>query len=159
MLRPYTVILLTCVLAACQPSKDGSEISKAETPTTLKDKVETVQPIAGEIRLVLVEPVSEPLACIVPIRVENGLSTEVSVTMIGFGVTGPGGSTTGNMFAPNIAPGKTYESRVILEGRSCNAYDSLNVSNINCSSGGESCVQNLSFKDGTALKFAETPQP
>jgi len=139
MTKFYLWPLTACLLLACQP----------DNPDVITDDTQ----IEEKIKLVLLEPVSEAHACILPIRVENGLSADVNVVMIGFDVTGPGGETKGNMFAPTANPGDSSEARVILGGQGCDAYDTVTVNDHNCSSAGESCLDNLIFVDGDHMRF------
>ena len=121
MTKSYLWPLTACLLLACQP--DGVDEIPVQTDVDAAvDTVDAPKIESGKVRLVLREPVSETHACILPIRVENGLSTEANVVMIAFDVTGPGGETKGNMFAPAAGPGDSSEARVILEG--CLLYTS-----------------------------------
>ena len=108
---------------------------------------------AGAVVLRLNEPVSEPLACIIPISVENGLEATTRVVMIAFDLMGSGDGAKGNMFAPAAEPGEITEARVIVEGQSCEAYDTISIPEIRCTSGNESCENRLEFIDGKALRF------
>lgn len=152
MTKFYLWPLTACLLLACQP--DNPDVITDDTQIEeVVESVEAPKIESGKIKLVLVEPVSEAHACILPIRVENGLSADVNVVMIGFDVTGPGGETKGNMFAPTANPGDSSEARVILGGQGCDAYDTVTVNDHNCSSAGESCLDNLIFVDGDHMRF------
>lgn len=152
------IILLSVVLlAACQPSDADSDLSVApqEIETTPLTEDKSV-PKDGAVTIVLRNPVSETRACIVPIRIENGLEEDVNVTMIGFSVTGPGEDTTGNMFAPVAAPGTASEARVILEGQSCDAFDTVTVPEVLCKAGEDNCRAKVKFEDGDELSFSQS---
>jgi len=58
-----------------------------------------------------------------------------------------------DMFAPTANPGDSSEARVILGGQGCDAYDTVTVNDHNCSSAGESCLDNLIFVDGDHMRF------
>ena len=157
------LLLLTLPLLACQPADKTSEknsedvsVSQAENkldqPTQPLKREESISK-DGQVRLVLQTPVSEPRACILPIRVENGLEASVSVTMIGFSVTGPGDDTRGNMFAPIAGSGAVSEARVILEGQSCDAYDQVTASEVVCRSNDTDCSDLVQLKEGGGLRF------
>ena len=141
-------ILLSVILAACQPGENGADIPlAAETDLAVQDDV---------VALRLNEPVSEPRACIIPIRVENGLDDPTSVTMIAFNLTGPGDDAKGNMFAPAAQPGEVSEARVIVEGQSCDAFDTISIPEIRCTSGDETCEDKIELIDGSALRFSQS---
>lgn len=155
MMRPFIILSLAVVLAACQPStsteseagvEDSQEVVKTELDIVEKD---------GQIRVILQNPVSEPRACILPIRVENGLEKPANVTMIGFAVTGLGDDARGNMFAPVAASGMVSEARVIIEGQSCDAFNTLTVPEVLCTSGDEDCSDVVELKDGGGLSFTQ----
>lgn len=138
-------------LAACQPSETKSDMAVqdvAATPVVSSDVVE------DQVRIILGEPVAEARACILPITVANGLDGNVTITMIGFTVGGPGEDTQANMFAPAAAPGETSEPRVILEGQSCDAFDTVQVENIQCKVDGESCNAALDYVDHPQMGFS-----
>lgn len=140
-------------LAACKPAKTDEAI----TPSLDITKGEEVD-IAikdGAVRLRLMTPVAEPFACIIPIRVENGLDSNTNVTMIGFSVTGPGEDARGNMFAPIAEAGEMSEARVIIEGQSCGAFDTLSIPEIRCTSGQEACEEQIELIDGGGLRFSK----
>lgn len=147
------IFLAAILVAACQPSVSDIE-SVAETAVKVAPQ-ETAVVVDGKVRLRLKAPASEPRACIIPIRIENGLSAEVNVTMIGFGLTGPGEDSKGNMFAPVAKSGEASEARVIVEGQSCDAYDTLSIPEIRCTSAGESCAAAVEFIDGDTLRFSQ----
>jgi hypothetical protein len=111
---------------------------------------------ADAVRLRLKPPVSEPLACIFPIQIENGLADRTSVTMIAFKLTGPGNDANGNMFAPAADPNALVEARVIVEGQSCEAYDTLSIPEIRCTSGEDNCASKVELIDGGGLRFAKS---
>lgn len=138
------------LLAACQPTKGGADLPLEKTSSETAIVVQE-----GIVRLRLNEPVSEPLACIIPIRVENGLADPTNVTMIAFNLTGPGEDAKGNMFAPISEPGGVSEARVIVEGQSCDAFDTISIPEIRCTSGGQSCEDKIDLKSGDALKFSQ----
>jgi len=93
---------------------------------------------------------------IIPITVENGLDTPTSVTMIAFDLSGPGEDAKGNMFAPQAAAGDRSEARVIVEGQSCDAFDTLTIPEIRCTSGEENCSADVEFVDGDDLRFSQS---
>ncbi len=141
-------------LAACQPG----QTDKTDKPVLQGEAGmgEAVAVKTGVVRLRLSPPVSEPYACIFPIRVENGLEDETSVTMIGFNLSGPGEDARGNMFAPRADAGEVIEARVIVEGQSCDAYDTLSIPEIRCTSGEENCATKVELIDGGGLRFAKS---
>ena len=143
-------ILLAALLTACQSGNDDAK-SPAETDPAPVEAAVSVK--AGAVVLRLNEPVSEPLACIIPISVENGLEATTRVVMIAFDLMGSGDGAKGNMFAPAAEPGEITEARVIVEGQSCKAYDTISIPEIRCTSGNESCENKLEFIDGKALRF------
>lgn len=138
------------LLAACQPSHTEMEAPPKENVTEITG-VE-----AGVVKLVLNPPVSEPRACIIPITVENGLDDPTNVTMIGFDLTGPGEDAKGNMFAPQAAAGDVSQARVIVEGQSCEAFDTISAPEVRCTSGEENCAAEVKFIDGEVLRFSQT---
>jgi len=144
-------VLLSMPLNACQqpsqPNTEGTEEAGAEEAGTVK---------AGVVRLRLKTPVSEKFACVVPIQLENGLDNSTNVTMIGFKVIGPGDDASGNMFAPSAAPGETTEARVVIQGQSCDAFDTLSIPEVRCTSGDEDCAAKVELIDGGGLRFART---
>lgn len=156
MIRPFIFISLAALLAACQPSSpEGTESAIEDAPQSgVTPQVQTVEK-DGQIRVILQTPVSEPRACIIPIRIENGLENPTNVTMIGFSVTGPGEDARGNMFAPVAASGEVSEARVILEGQSCDAFNTLTVPEVLCTSGDEDCRDLVELKDGGGLSFTQ----
>lgn len=137
-------LLAAALLAACQPAQTGTQ-DAGEPEIT-----------AGVVGLRLNTPVSEPFACIFPIRIENGLNDSTSVTMIAFKVTGPGEDANGNMFAPPAEAGQASEARVIVEGQSCEAFDTLSIPEIRCTSGEQDCSADVELIDGGGLRFART---
>lgn len=147
----FPCCLMAMSLAACQESEPpvSSVGGDAETEAIIG-----VQ--SGVVRLRLSTPVSEPRACIIPIRVENGLGADTSVTMIGFTLQGSGDDAKGNMFAPKAPAGEFSEARVIVEGQSCDAYDTLSIPEIRCTSGDENCAAKVELIDGGGLRFAKT---
>lgn len=149
---------IICVigLAACQPAEtDGNIDVEPDTPEMTVPASEDIVQKDGKVRVVLQESVSEPRACIVPIRIENGLEGDVNVTMIGFDVTGPGEDAKGNMFAPVAESGTASEARVILEGQSCDAFDTLSVPEVLCKEDDADCSAKIEFEDGTDLSFSQ----
>jgi hypothetical protein len=146
--------LAACSLAACQPEK--SDDSLVPVLDAESKSAETINVKAGLVRVRLMTPVSEPRACIFPIRVENGLEEDTNITLIGFSLSGPGDDAKGNMFAPVAAAGGTSEARVIVEGQSCDAYDTLSIPDILCKSGEEACAAKVELVDGGGLRFAKT---
>lgn len=143
-------ILLAVLLVACQPADGDAELPLTEVAAEAEVVVQ-----AGIVRLRLSEPVSEPRACIIPIRIENGLDDQTNVTMIAFSLTGPGEDARGNMFAPIAEPGGVSEARVIVEGQSCDAFDTISIPEIRCTSGEEACEDKIELKSGEALKFSQ----
>jgi len=142
------IIFMGLILAACQPSDKESEI------LIEKDVAGVVQDDVVALRLN--DPVSEPRACIIPIHIENGLDDPTSVTMIAFDLTGPGEDAKGNMFAPVAEPGEISEARVIVEGQSCDAFDTISIPEILCKSGEETCADKVKLIDGEALRFSQS---
>ncbi len=141
--------LTILILSACQaPSSESEEKTDEKTPEVQS----SVKP--GTIGLRLTPPVSEPKACIFPIGIENGLDNPTSVTMIAFKVTGPGEDASGNMFAPAVDPGERSEARVIIQGQSCDAFDTLTIPEVRCTSGEQDCSSKVELIDGGGLKFA-----
>ncbi|WP_427453432.1 hypothetical protein [Litorimonas sp. WD9-15] len=153
-----TVATLSLIsLTACQPSVDSDIAVEAErgAPDASVQAVDDAVQKDGKVRVVLQDPVSEPRACIVPIRIENGLEGDVSVTMIGFDVTGPGEDTKGNMFAPVAESGMASEARVILEGQSCDAFETITVPEVLCKEDDADCRAKIEFEDGADLSFSQ----
>lgn len=142
-------MLCAFALAACQPST-------TETDLPVETDAAAQQVKDGVVALVLNPPVSEPRACIIPITVENGLDAPTSVTMIAFDLTGAGEDAKGNMFAPQAASGESSEARVIVEGQSCDAFDTLTIPEIRCTSGEDNCADDVEFVDGDALRFSQS---
>ena len=147
-------LLSALALIACQPSQSGKAIDGQ--PDKAADKIADVTVKPGVVRLQLTAPVSEPFACIIPIKVLNGLESSSNVTMIGFSLSGPGEDAKGNMFAPSAAAGETSEARVIVEGQSCDAYDTISIPEVRCTSGEENCASKVEFIDGGGLRFSKT---
>lgn len=147
-MKQYCLPLL--LLVACQPA-DKAAVTPAERDVKLSDAAVE----AGVVALRLNDPVSEARACIIPISVENGLETATNVTMIGFDLTGPGDDAKGNMFAPAAEPGEISEARVIVEGQSCAAFDTISIPEIRCTSGEESCEDKVELIDGGGLRFSQ----
>lgn len=139
-------IFIAAILAACQP---------ADSDTDLPLELDEAGVEAGVVAIRLNDPVSEPRACIIPIQIENGLDAATSVTMIAFDLTGPGEDAKGNMFAPAADAGGVSEARVIVEGQSCDAFDTLSIPEIRCTSGDESCEDKVELIDGEALRFSQ----
>lgn len=139
-------IFIAAILAACQP---------ADSDTDLPLELDEAGVEAGVVAIRLNDPVSEPRACIIPIQIENGLDAATSVTMIAFDLTGPGEDAKGNMFAPAAGAGGVSEARVIVEGQSCDAFDTLSIPEIRCTSGDESCEDKVELIDGEALRFSQ----
>ena len=144
-------LLPIVLLAACQPTDNNTvlplEDDRVAVETVVQDDV---------VALRLSDPVSEPRACIIPIRVENGLDNPANVTMIAFNLTGPGDDAKGNMFAPAADPGEISEARVIVEGQSCDAFDTISIPEIRCTSGDETCENKIELIDGGGLRFSQT---
>ena len=141
-------LLCAALLAACQPAATDSDVL-IEEETVASDVQD------GIVRVTLNTPVSEPRACIIPITIENGLDDPTSVTMIAFDLRGPGEDAKGNMFAPAAEPDATSEARVIVEGQSCDAFDTLSIPEIRCTSGDEDCAADVEFIDGDELRFSQ----
>ncbi len=149
-----TISLLTACNAADSDTKSSDTIL-IENPTLIETPTSKTVAKDGKVHLRLMTPVAEPRACILPIRIENGLEADVNVTMIGFSLTGPGEDTTGNMFAPVAKSGEFSEARVILEGQSCNAFDTVIPSEIMCKAGEETCAPKVELMDGDSLRFSQ----
>ena len=146
-------LLLAACLSACQPStSDDKTIAEEQAKVSFED----IPVKADVVRLRLKSPVSEPYACIFPIQIENGLSDSTKVTMIAFKVMGPGDDANGNMFAPPAPAGEKSEARVIVEGQSCDAFDTLSIPEIRCTSGEDNCAAKVELIDGGGLRFART---
>lgn len=139
-------IFIAAFLAACQPA-DGDTDLPIETEAAVQD---------GVVAIRLNDPVSEPRACIIPIQIENGLDAPTNVTMIAFDLSGPGEDAKGNMFAPAAEAGDISEARVIVEGQSCDAFDTLSIPEIRCKSGEENCDNKIELIDGGGLRFSQT---
>ena len=148
--------LFASALAACQPGETPGEMPGNMVLDGDAKAAEVVEVKAGVVRVRLTTPVSEPRACIIPIRVENGLEEDTNITLIGFSLSGPGEDAKGNMFAPVASAGGFSEARVIVEGQSCDAYDTLSIPDILCKSGEEACAPKVELVDGGGLKFAKT---
>jgi hypothetical protein len=153
-MKQFLALAAITTLVACQPAT--SEGEPALDNESAGEAAAPAEILAGRVSLTLREPVAEPRACILPIVIGNGTDSPVTVTMIGFAITGPGEDTTGNMFSPEAAPGETSEARVILEGQSCDAYDAVRVENIQCKSGGETCNDQLDYNDYPTMRFIKT---
>lgn len=147
-------IFTAAFLIACQPS--SVEVDKQVLEETSKVSAEDLAVKSGAVRLRLQTPVSEPFACIFPIEIQNGLTDSTSVTMIGFNITGAGDDAKGNMFAPVAEAGSKSVARVIVEGQSCEAYDTLMIPEIRCTSGENDCAEKMELLNGGGLKFAQT---
>ena len=147
------LILLAALLPACQPEAGSDQLPADNKPGVTETRPKPAVK-SGVVRLRLNAPVSEPLACIIPIAIENGLEASTRVTMIAFKLAGPGDDGTGNMFAPAAAPGEISEARVVVEGQSCDAFDLIRIPEIRCTSGEESCADKVELIDGKALRFS-----
>ena len=146
-------ILMAAFLSACQPATDVDETPPAQAKPIIAETQPEVK--TGVVRLRINPPVSEPRACIIPIAVENGLAASASVTMIAFNLSGPGEAGRSNMFAPVAAPGEVTEARVIVEGQSCDAFDTISIPELRCTSNDESCEDKVELIDGESLRFAQ----
>ena len=157
------LIIMAALLSACQQPAVDAEKTPPETqsapatpvlkkPVTAENKPDVK---SGVVRLRINQLVSEPRACIIPILVENGLAAPTSVTMIAFNLSGPGEDGRGNMFAPVAAPGEISEARVIVEGQSCDAFDTISIPELRCTSNDESCEDKVELIDGESLRFAQ----
>ena len=144
-------LLPLILLAACQPADTDMELPSEDTVKVTEAVVQD-----DVVALRLSEPVSEPRACIIPIRIENGLDDPTNVTMIAFSLTGPGEDAKGNMFAPVAQPGEVSEARVIVEGQSCDAFDTISIPEIRCTSGDETCEDKIELIGGGGLRFSQT---
>ena len=148
-------ILLAALLTACQPEAESIQAPSAPAAAVTKAEIKPKPEVkAGVVRLRLNAPVSEPLACIIPISVENGLEASTRVTMIAFKLTGPGNDGTGNMFAPAASAGEISEARVVVEGQSCAAFNVIHIPEIRCTSDEQSCTDKIELIDGKALRFS-----
>jgi len=145
-------ILLAVLLAACQPVDGDTDVS-IDDEVLETESADLVQDNTVVLRLN--KPVSEPRACIIPIRIENGLANPTSVTMIAFDLSGPGEAAKGNMFAPAAEPGGVSVARVIVEGQSCDAFDTITIPEIRCTSGEESCEDKVEFIGNADLRFSQ----
>jgi hypothetical protein len=154
LMSATTSLFASCLIVACQPA-ETDDVTLPESLEVDVASIDAVDVKNGVVQLRLLDPVAEPRACIVPIRVENGLTADVNVTMIGFAVTGPGEDTKGNMFAPVAAAGDTSEARVILEGQSCDAFDTLTIPEVLCKADGDNCAAKVEYIDGDALRFSQ----
>jgi len=146
------ILFCVALVVSCQAG-DKSELT-TEPAAVLETPAEAIA-LDGTVTLVVGDLASEPRACIVPIRVENGTEGDVNVTMIGFSVTGPGEDSTGNMFAPVATSGTASEARVILEGQSCDAYDMIRVPEVLCKADGEDCSDKIEFEGSDALNISQ----
>lgn len=152
------LIIMAALLSACQqPAVDAEKTSPETQSAPAKPAIAEIKPDvkSGVVRLRINQLVSEPRACIIPILVENGLAAPTSVTMIAFNLSGPGEDGKGNMFAPVAAPGEVSEARVIVEGQSCDAFDTISIPELRCTSNDESCEDKVELIDGESLRFAQ----
>ena len=152
------LIIMAALLSACQqPAVDAEKTSPETQSAPAKPAIAEIKPDvkSGVVRLRINQLVSEPRACIIPILVENGLAAPTSVTMIAFNLSGPGEDGKGNMFAPVAAPGEVSEARVIVEGQSCDAFDTISIPELRCTSNDESCADKVELIDGESLRFAQ----
>ena len=146
-------ILLAMFLTACQSGTEDAAVPPENKATEFEAKADVK---TGVVRLRLNDPVSEPRACIIPIAVENGLPESTRVVMIAFELMGPGDDAKGNMFAPAAAPGEISEARVVVEGQSCAAFDTIRIPEMRCTSGQEDCESKVELIDGSRLRFSRT---
>ena len=152
------LIIMAALLSACQQPAVDAEKTPPETQSApARPAIAEIKPDvkSGVVRLRINQLVSEPRACIIPILVENGLAAPTSVTMIAFNLSGPGEDGRGNMFAPVAAPGEVSEARVIVEGQSCDAFDTISIPELRCTSNDESCADKVELIDGESLRFAQ----
>ena len=152
------LIIMAALLSACQqPAVDAEKTSPETQSAPAKPAIAEIKPDvkSGVVRLRINQLVSEPRACIIPILVENGLAAPTSVTMIAFNLSGPGEDGKGNMFAPVAAPGEVSEARVIVEGQSCDAFDTISIPELRCTSNDESCADKVELIDGESLRFVQ----
>ena len=152
------LIIMAALLSACQqPAVDAEKTSPETQSAPARPAIAEIKPDvkSGVVRLRINQLVSEPRACIIPILVENGLAAPTSVTMIAFKLSGPGEDGKGNMFAPVAAPGEVSEARVIVEGQSCDAFDTISIPELRCTSNDESCADKVELIDGESLRFAQ----
>ena len=152
------LIIMAALLSACQqPAVDAEKTSPETQSAPARPAIAENKPDvkSGVVRLRINQLVSEPRACIIPILVENGLSAPTSVTMIAFNLSGSGEDGKGNMFAPVAAPGEISEARVIVEGQSCDAFDTISIPELRCTSNDESCEDKVELIDGESLRFAQ----
>lgn len=152
------LIIMAALLSACQqPAVDAEKTSPETQSAPARPAIAEIKPDvkSGVVRLRINQLVSEPRACIIPILVENGLAAPTSVTMIAFNLSGPGEDGKGNMFAPVAAPGEVSEARVIVEGQSCDAFDTISIPELRCTSNDESCADKVELIDGESLRFAQ----
>ena len=152
------LIIMAALLSACQqPAVDAEKTSPETQSAPARPAIAEIKPDvkSGVVRLRINQLVSEPRACIIPILVENGLAAPTSVTMIAFNLSGPGEDGKGNMFAPVAAPGEVSEARVIVEGQSCAAFDTISIPELRCTSNDESCADKVELIDGESLRFAQ----
>ena len=152
------LIIMAALLSACQqPAVDAEKTSPETQSAPARPAIAEIKPDvkSGVVRLRINQLVSEPRACIIPILVENGLAAPTSVTMIAFNLSGPGEDGKGNMFAPVAAPGEVSEARVIVEGQSCAAFDTISIPELRCTSNDESCEDKVELIDGESLRFAQ----
>lgn len=168
------ILLLSCcaaiVLMGCQnkAAKDineddvNAEDSTAQTPAaelpvvTLEPALKPAPikvPLDGTITISPEPLISERSACILPLRVSNGTEDEVSVSMFDFKVTGLGKPDAGNMFAQPTPSGQARTARIILIGQSCEAFDTVTISEVLCVSGDTICPVIVDFEDSAELKL------
>lgn len=110
-------------------------------------------PLDGMITVSPEPLISERSACIMPLRVSNGTESEVAVSMFNFKVTGPGKADTANMFAQPTPSGQARIARIILIGQSCEAFDTVTISEYLCVSGDEPCPANIGFENSDEVKL------
>lgn len=140
------------VLAAC--SKAAEDTPKEEAPTLASSETIAANiPVSldGQITLTAEPLLSEDAACVMPLRVSNGTKAEISVSMFGFSVTGPGDDDTGNMF-PQVVPSGEYQTaRIIQIGQSCSAFDTITLKDVLCKTDGQDCE--VIFEDSPEITF------
>ncbi|RKQ69073.1 hypothetical protein DES40_1854 [Litorimonas taeanensis] len=140
------LIMLCCAtflgLSACgDPSRDVQNDESLQS-----DIEETVLSTDGRIVISSLPKVFEPNACILPITVQNGTETEVSVSMMEFSVTGTGDDDSGNMFAQSVEAGETNTAYILFPTRQCDELLEITANNLTCKTMGEDCSESVEFE-------------
>jgi len=150
------ILLMACQNKAVDETDAQNKspaVQVVELPDTPASPAPIKVPLDGTITISPEELISERAACILPLRVSNGTDKDVSVSMFDFKVTGPGDDDAGNMFAQPTPPGQVRTARIILIGQSCDAFDTVTISEALCVSGDEPCPAAVEFEDSSEIKL------